>query len=72
MYEQTKRENEKLKGLKGQMQDMSQDFDDMIKAREEAKRRLEARFQDVYEWAELLHLAKSRRIRTTPLTRAAK
>ncbi len=49
MYEQTKRENEKLKGLKGQMQDMSQDFDDMIKAREEAKRRLEARFQDVYE-----------------------
>lgn len=31
------------------MQDMSQDFDDMIKAREEAKRRLEARFQDVYE-----------------------
>ena len=37
MYEQTKRENEKLKGLKGQMQGMSQDFDDMIKAREEAK-----------------------------------
>ena len=29
------------------MKDMSQDFQDMTKAREEAKRQLEARFADV-------------------------
>lgn len=50
MYEATKKQdNAKLTGLRGQMQDMSQDFEEMKKAREEAKRQLDARFKDVYD-----------------------
>jgi len=50
MYEATKKkDNAKLTGLRGQMQDMSQDFEEMKKAREEAKRQLDARFKDVYD-----------------------
>ena len=41
-------EREKLSLLKGQMDDMTGDFENMRKAREEAKRQLDAKFQDVY------------------------
>ena len=41
-------EREKLTLLKGQMDDMSGDYETMRKAREEARRQLEAKFQDVY------------------------
>lgn len=41
-------EREKLTLLKGQMDDMSGDYETMRKAREEAKRQLDAKFQDVY------------------------
>eukprot|EP00824_Muranothrix_gubernata_P007478 TRINITY_DN19536_c0_g1_i1.p1 TRINITY_DN19536_c0_g1~~TRINITY_DN19536_c0_g1_i1.p1 ORF type:complete len:267 (-),score=87.26 TRINITY_DN19536_c0_g1_i1:20-820(-) len=43
-----KKDNEKLHSLKGQMQDMGNAYEDMIRAREEAKKQLEAKFQDVY------------------------
>lgn len=49
MIEQKKRENENLGKLKGQMKDMSQDFEDMKNARIEAKKKLEKRFEDAYE-----------------------
>lgn len=41
-------EREKLSLLKGQMDAMSGDYETMRKAREEAKRQLDAKFQDVY------------------------
>ena len=43
---------DKLGTLRSQMKDMSQDYQDMIKAREEAKRQLESRFTDVYSQIE--------------------
>ncbi len=43
-----KKDNGKLGRLKSQMKDMSQDYEDMIKAREQSKKQLEARFNDVY------------------------
>lgn len=42
-------ENEKLKGLQGQLGDMHNDFEDMKRTREEAKKQLEAKFQDIYK-----------------------
>ncbi|CAG9310014.1 unnamed protein product [Blepharisma stoltei] len=42
-------EREKLNLLRGQMDEMSNDYETMRKAREEAKRQLDARFQDVYQ-----------------------
>ena len=51
MVEETRRkENPKLGSLQGQMKDMSNDFEDMIRAKEEAKKQLEAKFQDVYRY----------------------
>lgn len=41
-------ENEKLGNLHGQMLQMNDDFEEMKRTREEAKKQLEARFQDVY------------------------
>jgi len=43
---------DKLSALKSQMKDMSQDYEDMIKAREAAKKALEARFNEVYRQIE--------------------
>eukprot|EP00826_Nyctotherus_ovalis_P012518 TRINITY_DN13317_c0_g1_i2.p1 TRINITY_DN13317_c0_g1~~TRINITY_DN13317_c0_g1_i2.p1 ORF type:complete len:145 (-),score=56.97 TRINITY_DN13317_c0_g1_i2:466-900(-) len=42
------KENEKLASLKAQMVDVAHDYEDMIRAREEAQKQLEARFEDVY------------------------
>jgi hypothetical protein len=51
MYgEVKKKDNDKLGALKGQMADMSNDFEDMTRAREEAKKKLDAKFQDVYKY----------------------
>ena len=43
---------DKLSSLKSQMKDMSQDYQDMIKAREQAKKQMEGRFNDVYSGIE--------------------
>jgi len=42
------KDNEKLKGLSSQLVDMHNDYEDMKRNREEAKKQLEARFQDIY------------------------
>jgi hypothetical protein len=42
------KDNEKLTNLHGQMDQMYIDFEDMKRTREEAKKQLEAKFQDVY------------------------
>lgn len=42
-------EREKLNLLRGQMDEMSNDYETMRNAREEAKRQLDAKFQDVYQ-----------------------
>ena len=39
----------KLMTLRSQMKDMSQNYQDMIKTKEQAKKQLETRFQTVYE-----------------------
>jgi len=41
-------DNPKINALQNQMKNAVNDFQDMIKAREEAKRQLEAKFNDVY------------------------
>lgn len=41
MYEATKKDNLKLTGLRGQMVEMDQDFEEMMRMRNEAKKRLE-------------------------------
>ncbi len=41
-------DNEKLGALGKQMVDMQHDFEEMKRTREEAKKQLEARFQDVH------------------------
>jgi len=38
----------KLAGLGGQMTEMDQDFEEMMHMRNEAKKRLEEQFKDVY------------------------
>lgn len=48
MIEAKKRDNQNLNALKGQMKDMSQDFEDMKNARIASKQRLEQRFTNVY------------------------
>ena len=48
MIENKKKENQNLNNLKGQMKDMSQDFEDMKNARIASKQRLEQRFINVY------------------------
>ncbi len=44
-----KKGNPKLDALKAQMKDMGNDYQDMIKAREESKRQLDGKFSDVYK-----------------------
>jgi uncharacterized membrane protein (DUF106 family) len=41
-------DNEKLGHLGNQMDEMQKDFEEMKRAREEARKQLEARFQDVH------------------------
>ena len=43
-----KKDTTKLTALKSQMKDMSNDYQDMIKARAQSKKQLEDKFQDVY------------------------
>ena len=49
MYAQTKGNNEKIVGLDGQMVQLETDFDDMMRKRDEEKRKLELKFKDVYQ-----------------------
>jgi hypothetical protein len=49
MYPATKGKNEKIGGLDGQMIKLEEDFVYMMKTRDEAKRRLELKFKDVYQ-----------------------
>jgi hypothetical protein len=52
IYEATaKKDNEKIGLLKGQMTEMTKDYENMVRAREEAKKQLEAKFEDVYRHA---------------------
>ena len=48
VFKTLQEDNEKLGLLGKQMKCMNEDFEDMRRAREEAKKQLEARFQDVY------------------------
>jgi hypothetical protein len=50
MIEAKKKDNENLNKLKGQMKDMSQDFEDMKNARIASKQRLEQRFINIYKY----------------------
>ena len=43
-------DNEKLGLLHGQIVQMGNDYEDMKRTREEAKKQLEAKFQDVYRY----------------------
>ena len=49
MYEATVNDNLKLGGLSGQMGEMDGDFEEMMRLRNDAKRRLELQFKDVYQ-----------------------
>jgi len=49
MYAATKGKNEKLTGLDGQMIKLEEDYDQMMIIRNEAKRKLELKFKDVYQ-----------------------
>lgn len=50
MYEATKKDNLKLGGLGNQMGEMDRDFEEMMRLRNDAKRRLELQFKDVYQY----------------------
>ena len=49
MYEATKKNNEKLGGLDNQMVQVEEDFDEMMRKRNEEKKKLELKFKDVYQ-----------------------
>jgi hypothetical protein len=49
MYEATKKENEKVSGLDAQMVQVEEDFETMMRIRNEEKRKLELKFKDVYQ-----------------------
>lgn len=49
MYEATKKPNEKLTGLDNQMVQVEEDFEEMVRIRDEEKRKLELKFKDVYQ-----------------------
>ena len=49
MYAATKGKNEKITGLDGQVVQLETDFDDMMRKRDEEKRKLELKFKDVYQ-----------------------
>ena len=49
MYQATKIENEKLAGLDNQIVQVEVDFEEMMRIRNEEKRKLELKFKDVYQ-----------------------
>jgi hypothetical protein len=49
MYNAVQKDNLKLTGLQSQMKEMDSDFDEMMRMRNEAKKRLEEKFKDVYQ-----------------------
>ena len=49
MYDATKKPNEKIGGLDTQMVQVEEDFDEMMRKRNEEKRKLELKFKDVYQ-----------------------
>ena len=49
MYQATKKPNEKLTGLDKQMIQVEEDFDEMMRIRNEEKKKLELKFKDVYQ-----------------------
>ena len=49
MYDATKKENLKVKGLSNQIEQVNEEFDEMMRLRDEAKRLLEEKFRDVYQ-----------------------
>jgi hypothetical protein len=49
MYEATRKENEKVAGLDQQMIQVDEDFETMMRIRNEEKRKLELKFKDVYQ-----------------------
>jgi len=49
MYEATRKENEKVVGLDQQMIQVEEDFETMMRIRNEEKRKLELKFKDVYQ-----------------------
>ena len=49
MYEATKKKNEKLGGLDNQMVKVEEDFEEMMRKRNEEKKKLELKFKDVYQ-----------------------
>ena len=49
MYEATVKENLKVKGLDNQIEQVNEEFDEMMRLRNEAKRLLELKFKDVYQ-----------------------
>ena len=60
-------ENVKLTGLSGQLGQMENDFEDMKRAREEAKRQLERKFDEVHRYfkRKLLTLVKLKKPRAS-------
>ena len=49
MYEATKKDNLKVLGLDDQIGQVREEFDEMMRLRNEAKRLLELKFKDVYQ-----------------------
>ena len=49
MLKKEMKDNQKLNGLAGQIGEMHNDYEDMKRAREEARKQLEAKFQDIYK-----------------------
>ena len=49
MYEATKKENLKVRGLDDQIGQVNEEFDEIMRLRNEAKRLLEEKFKDVYQ-----------------------
>ena len=48
MYNATKVENLKVRGLNDQMDQVKEEFDELMRLRDEARRILEEKFRDVY------------------------
>lgn len=65
MLKNEMKDNQKLNGLQGQLGQMHNDFEDMKRTREEARKQLEAKFQDIYKKIQTLKedlAAQSKRV----------
>ena len=49
MYDATKKENFKVRGIDNQIESVKEEFDEMMRLRNEARRILEEKFKDVYQ-----------------------